>query len=111
MPRSRYVPGAWNVVCDSCGFEKKNYQVRKRWDGLIVCSDTCYEPDHPQKYLRINEDTSTVPFVRPKADPTYTHVCYLYERSSYADLATADCARADNIDYTYAFLLQLKNGT
>jgi hypothetical protein len=111
MGISRYIPGAWNAICDSCGFEKKNFQLRKRWDGLMVCADTCWETDHPQKYLRVREDNITPPWVRPEPEDTFTHVCYLYARTAYADLAEADCAQADLASPSYAFLVQLKAGT
>jgi hypothetical protein len=109
MPANYYVQGGWNVICDSCGFKKKNHQVRKRWDGLIVCADTCWETDHPQKYIRVSEDTIAPPFVRPEAENTYQTVCYVWGRSAFADLGEADCMRADLASPTYAFLYLLKN--
>lgn len=107
MPANHYVAGQWNVICDSCGFKKKSGQVRKRWDGLIVCADTCYEVDHPQKYLRVRETGVAVPFIREDTN-VFGHVCWIYEISAYADLASADCAKADNTNFTYVFLLGLK---
>lgn len=107
MPANHYVAGQWNVICDSCGFKKKSGQVRKRWDGLIVCADTCYEVDHPQKYLRVRETGVAVPFIREDTNVFQT-VCWLFDRGAYADLGTADCMQADNTAYTYAYLFNLK---
>ena len=101
--------GSWNVHCDVCGFKFKADEVQKRWDGLIVCSKD-YEQDHPQKYLRVHEDRQDVPFVRKQSDDTYLNVCYMWDRSAYADLASADCAIVDNTTYTYVFLYTLKYG-
>lgn len=100
--------GSWNIHCDVCGFKFKADEVKKRWDGLMVCSND-FEHDHPQKFLRVVEDKQTVPFVRKQNDDTFLNVCYLWELSSYADLCTADCAKADNVAYTYTWLYNLKN--
>lgn len=74
----------------------------------MVCKDD-WEIDHPQKFLRVREDRQTVPFVRKQNDDTFLNVCYLWMLSGYADLATADCAKADNTAFTYTYLYNLKN--
>jgi hypothetical protein len=105
-----YKKGSWNVICDVCGFEFKADKIKKRWDGLMVCNED-FEHDHPQKHIRVREDNQQVAFVRADPPDQFIHVCYLWERSAYADLAAADCARADNITSTYPFLYMLKFGT
>ena len=89
-----YVPGAWNVHCDVCGFKFKSTEIRKRWDGLMVCKQD-WETDHPQKYLRVNEDRQTVPYVRKQSDDTFIQSCELWTSQARADFGTADCMRAD----------------
>jgi hypothetical protein len=110
MSNTYYKPGDWNAHCDVCNFRFKASQMRKRWDGLMVCKKD-FEQDHPQKYLRVTERAPTVPWVRKQSDSDSfgPYVCYLYARSAYADLAEANCAIADNTQYTYAFLYDLKN--
>jgi hypothetical protein len=112
MSNTFYKPGDWNAHCDVCSFKYKAAQLRKRWDGLMVCKHD-YEPDHPQKYLRVSERSPSVPWVRHQNDnPNETgHVCYIYAISGYAELAEADCAKADNTTQSYAFLNNLKNTT
>lgn len=107
---SYYKAGSYNVICDVCGFEFKADEVKKRWDGLMVCNED-FEHDHPQKHIRVREDSLTVAWVRNEPDDSFITICYLWERSGYADLATADCAIADNNAFSYTFLLGLKNGT
>ena len=34
-----YIPGSWNVICDSCGKKIKASEAKQRWDGLIVCPE------------------------------------------------------------------------
>lgn len=89
-----YKKGQWNAICDSCGFEFKSSELKKRWDGLMVCSDD-FEHDHPQKYLRVHEDSSSVPWVRTEPPETFIYVCRLSGATGFADLAEADCGRAD----------------
>lgn len=105
-----YAKGQWNVICDVCGFKLKSGKVRKRWDGLMVC-ERDWERDHPQKFLRVRPEHIVPPFVRPDPPPAYTTVCYIYESASYADLASADCARADIASPSYSFLLDLKTAS
>ena len=78
MPGSNLEFGTWWVICDRCGFRRKNTQVRKEWTGLIVCSDTCFETRHPQDFVRAKPDEQSVPFVRPEQPDVFvsvTHSC------------------------------------
>lgn len=104
-----YKPGAWNAICDVCGFRFKSDQLRKNWKGLMVCQED-YETRHPQEFIRVKTEKIAVPWARPEGDPTYLFVCYLWERMAYADLATADCAMADYTPVTYTVALKLKTG-
>lgn len=108
MTSWHYKPGSWNVHCDVCGFKFKSDEIKKRWDGLMVCSAD-FEHDHPQKFLRVREDKQTVPFVRKQSDDTFQSVCYIWDSSAYAGLAAADCAAADNTTFQYQFLFDTKN--
>lgn len=101
-----YSPGEWNAVCDVCGFRFKSGKLRKRWDGLMVCTED-FEYDHPQKYIRVEETSQAVPWARQDTVQD-THTCYLYGISAYAGLAEAGCARASYQQFPYTFLLQLK---
>lgn len=101
--------GDYNAVCDSCGRKFKASSLLKRWDGLFVCKDD-YEIRHPQLSLRVHGDKQTVPIPRPdQVIDTFIQVCYVWQSSGYADLATADCARADNNSIPYKTLLQFSS--
>lgn len=53
-----YVPGEHWVECMSCGFEIRASQIKKRWDGLLVCpKDFEYRP--AQDFLRAVPDNQT----------------------------------------------------
>lgn len=101
--------GDYNAICDSCGRKYKASTMLKRWDGLFVCKED-YEIRHPQEFLRVRADKQSVPIPRPEPTPDhFINVCYLWDRSAYADMGTADCMRADNNTLSYTFLLQLKS--
>lgn len=110
MTNTYFKSGSWNVHCDVCGFKFKSDQIKKRWDGLMVC-EADWEMDHPQKYLRVGEDRQSVPFVRKQNDDTFQQICYIWGSSCYADLGEADCMLADNDTYTYQFLLDTKTAS
>lgn len=105
-----YKHGSWNAVCDRCGFEYKADQLRKDWQGLMVCRDD-WEPRHDLDYIRTRPERGATPWSRPEPEDDEVEICYLWERSSYADMATADCATADTTTFSYAYLLALSQGT
>jgi len=103
-------PGNWKVVCDVCGFWFPSSEMKKRWDGLMVCSKD-FEARHPQSLYNYKHHTSVPTFVRKEPTEVFVHVCTVQGSSSYADLAEADCARADWTMISYLDLLDLtKNG-
>lgn len=71
MGRADYFSaGSWNVVCDQCGEKYKSHQLRKQWDGLMVCK-RCWEPRHPQDLIRPIKDDPGVPWSRPDQPPIF----------------------------------------
>lgn len=65
-----YKPHSWNTICDVCGFKFKSEQLRKRWDGLMVCSAD-YELRNPQDLIRTPKDNPAVPWSRPEPADTF----------------------------------------
>lgn len=102
-----YQAGKWKAICDVCGFEFYNDELRKRWDGLMVC-DSDFEHDHPQKHLRVRGDKQSVPWVRSEPADTFVAVCYQYASQSYAGISEAGCMRAGTQEITYAKAVELK---
>lgn len=60
-----YTPGDWKAVCQVCGRIFKGSQIRKRWDGLNVCSED-WEAKHEQLYVRGVKDDQRPPFTVPE---------------------------------------------
>ena len=110
MPGTYFKRGSWNGICDVCGFKFKFTELQKRWDGLICCSKD-FEQDHPQKYIRVRESGLSVPVIRDRPEDVFVDVCTLWGASGYADLAEADCARADASTISYLLLRALKDAS
>lgn len=66
-----YADGQYNFICDQCGFKRKSKDMRRQWDGLQVCKN-CWEPRHPQDFVKGVKDDPSVPVARPDQDPTFT---------------------------------------
>jgi len=68
--RDFYKPGDWNVICDRCGMKRKASECKEEWTGLFVCSDTCWEPQHPQDFVTGTAEDVSVPVARPDVAQT-----------------------------------------
>ena len=103
-----YIPGSWNVICDSCGKKIKASEAKQRWDGLIVCP-LDFEMRQPQDFVKARADKITVPFTRPRPEDLFVFSCDLFSSSGVADWAKADCAMADNDTFYQEFMDGLNN--
>lgn len=69
--KNHLILGNWNALCDSCGRKFKATDLKKRWDGLVVCNED-WEQRHPQDLLRVQREQISVPWARPyPATDTY----------------------------------------
>lgn len=76
MPvRTVYSSGDWNTICDVCGRRYKDTDLRKRWDGLMVCSQD-FEERQPQDFVRARADQMAVPWSRPEGADTFVPINY-----------------------------------
>lgn len=69
-PRNQYRPGDHLSVCDRCGFTLLASEMKKTWDGLLVCPAD-WEPRHPQDFVRGKEDKQSVLDARPYPDTVF----------------------------------------
>ena len=65
----------YNAICDVCGFRFKNWELRRRWDNLMVCEKD-YETRHPVDFFRVRRTERNVPWSRPEYMAGITHVDY-----------------------------------
>ena len=105
--REWYKHGCYNAICNICALQYKSDELQKNWKEEMVCK-SCYETRHPQDFLRVRGDTEAPPWVRPEGEDVFISICYIWERSAYADLGTADCMLADNVTIPYITLLNIK---
>lgn len=71
MPvRNAHRPGDWLYQCQRCGFTIYGSKARQEWTGLRVCSK-CWEPRHPQDFVRGVHDDMTVPFANSPGAPYF----------------------------------------
>lgn len=55
--------GEWNGICDVCGFKFKSCDLKKRWDGFMVCAED-WEPRHPSDFFRMPQPEPSIPWTR-----------------------------------------------
>jgi len=84
------VLGLWNMICDRCGRKFKNVDIREEWNGLMVCR-SCWEPRHPQDFLKGVKDDQSVPYTRPDSS---SHGC---GPNNVSGFAISGCAISGNI--------------
>jgi hypothetical protein len=66
-----YIPGDFWRICDRCGFKYRASETKREWTGLIVCAEKCWEPRHPQDYVKGTRDRQVVRDPRPEADDSF----------------------------------------
>lgn len=59
--------GSYNAICDVCGLKYKASDLKKRWDGAMVC-EWDWETRHPQEFIRVKPDSSALPWTRSEND-------------------------------------------
>jgi len=93
--------GKYNTICDVCGFKFKDTDLRKRWDGLMVC-ERDWEQRHPQELLRPIPDQVKLPWTRPEGLDQFITAdvgpCTMMNRQSVAGIGVAGCMVA-GLDY------------
>ena len=70
MSDNVYKQGDWNAICDICGFKFKASQLRRDYDGRMVCRED-WSPKHPQRDLRSVRDDQSVPWTRPEPEDNF----------------------------------------
>lgn len=62
--------GTWNAICWECGRKGKAGGFIKHWKGYYVCP-RCWEPRHPQDFVRAIPDIVTPPWIQPRGAASY----------------------------------------
>lgn len=86
-----YKSGSWNVICQVCGRKYKAEQIKKRWDGLLVCEED-YEERNILDFLRTQPERQDVPYQSNEpADVFRPETCSVEGRQGVAGKGTAGC--------------------
>lgn len=85
-----YVMGDWKAVCDRCGADFLASQLKKEWTGLMCCS-RCWEPRHPQDFVRGVKDMQAPPWTRPDQGATYATFCSIPDRAAVPGIGIPGC--------------------
>lgn len=104
MAKTWWESGQWNAICDSCGLKFKAKDLKKRWDGLMVCTRD-WEVRHPQELIRPIKDMNKLPWTRPRGADVFIPVgsgpfpgCTGLSIYAQTDYGQTDCARIGNIN-------------
>jgi hypothetical protein len=68
-----FVLGDSKSCCDVCGFDYKRSQLKKRWDGALVCNKD-WEQRHPQDNIKIPGERNDVKDSRISPDPHFAAI-------------------------------------
>ena len=85
--------GNWLTICDDCGKKYKASELRKRWDGLMVCTKTCYEERPMQDFVRAGVDHMATPWSRPENQDNFIQTCNPVTSCGIAYYAVAGCSK------------------
>lgn len=88
-----YKSGSWNIICQVCGKKFKSDEIRKRWDGLLVCHSD-YETRHILDFIKVRDDDPSVPYVAPEPADQFIPLCQYPNTGGMAGLGVAGCAVA-----------------
>jgi hypothetical protein len=66
-----YRPGDWIVDCDVCGLTFWASELKKMWNGSMVCRDD-FNERHPADFPKVVRDDQRVPFTRHHTDTFIT---------------------------------------
>lgn len=75
MSNNFFRPASYYFICDVCGFKFHKEEMKIRWDNMVTCKG-CWEPRHPQDFLRAREDRQSVPISRPRSTDIYIQPNY-----------------------------------
>lgn len=70
------------VMCAICGLRRRRSQVCYNTDGVLVCEDTCYEGEHPQKHIYAKADKIFVTDAQPEGNDVFIETSYDERRAA-----------------------------
>lgn len=74
-----FLSGQHNAICDRCGFKFKSGELKKDWQGLMVCNED-FELRNPQDFLRIQPERVVPDWVRPRPPDVFIENLGLFDK-------------------------------
>lgn len=99
----------YNALCDVCGFKFKASQLKKRWDGFMVCNDD-WEPRNILDFYRTRSDAHILPFTRPDDSGENTWTPTVVNVTGTYSLNATYVVDSNNL-VTYKILITPTSGT
>jgi hypothetical protein len=90
-----FTSGQWNALCARCGFKFKSSELKKDWQGLMVCSKD-YEARHPQDFIKVRPEKAIPEWTRPRTEDLFVEPfqCTLTTSQGVAGIGVAGCMTA-----------------
>lgn len=98
--RNTYKAGQWNAICDRCGFKFKSSELKKDWQGLMVCEHD-YELRNPQDFLRVRPEKISVDWARPESIDVFVTPFGIRDTVTVQSGEGFDGNQQDYVDVTY----------
>lgn len=99
----------YNVICDICRRKMKASQLRRRWDGYMVCKDD-WETRHSLDFYRARNDTHVLPFTRPDVEIETSFTPTVGPNPNYDETGTVTTTgyyTTDSLNSKVNFVVQL----
>ena len=71
--KTEFVLGDSKAVCERCGFDMHQSDLRKEWTNAMVCGD-CLDPRHPQDKIKPRSEKNKVKDARVAPEPRFLAV-------------------------------------
>lgn len=84
-----FAPGDWNANCFQCASKFKASELKKHWQGYYVC-ERCWEPRHPQDFVRGVLDKPAAPWIQQVGE-TYATYCTPTTQSAVPGASIPGC--------------------
>ena len=65
-----YIKGGNWCICDQCGKKYRAFDMRRRYDGALVCEDD-WEPRHPLDFVKGILDNTATKVTNPEQTDVY----------------------------------------
>jgi hypothetical protein len=92
-----YKSGQWKATCDRCGFEFLASDLKKDWQGLMVCNKD-FELRNPQDFIKVKPERITPPWTRPEPPDVFVlQQCNVVNSQAIVGTGIAGCMVAGKV--------------